>query len=381
MDFDWSSEHRSFRARVRSFIREALPADWERKSGLDLGAPYTVAFAREFCAALAGEGLLVPHWPRAYGGQDLDAWHHWILNEEMFRAGEPRSYQYMSVNWAGPAIIKCGTEEQKRRYLPCIAQGGMFVCQGFSEPGAGSDLGALRTRATPDGTDRFRLSGQKVWTSAASFADICILLARTDSGPSRSSITMFIVPMDTPGITTRMIPGLQGSRSFHEIFLDDVAVDRADIVGAEGGGWAVMRAILHDERIGIPRYTMAERAIEQGLDWLLECGRMDDLAGAAAALAQAKCDVARLQCYRIIDDRVKNVPPSSATALARNAMIEADREVAAFIGRFLMDRVISGDDPLLTACYKRTAATGIAGGTKEMQLKAIAQEFLELPRG
>src|SRR5579863_3166060 len=179
MDFGWTEEQQAFRHRVRSFVEASLPADWERLTeGLDVGSPFTVAFARTFCPRLAEQGLLVPHWPSAYGGADADPWMHWILNEEMIRYGEPRSYQYMSVNWAGPALMKYGSPDQKAQILPKIAAGTIFICQGFSEPGAGSDLASLRTSARRQG-DEWVISGQKIWTSAASFADYCFLLART----------------------------------------------------------------------------------------------------------------------------------------------------------------------------------------------------------
>ena len=380
MNFEWSRQHVEFRARVRAFIADRVTETWEQKSGLDIGSDYTVAFSRQFCAALAAEGLLVPHWPTAYGGSDLDRWHHWILNEEMFWAGEPRGYQYMSVNWAGPAIIKCGSEDQKKAILPKIAAGNFFFCQGFSEPNAGSDLASLKTRADPDGPDGFRLNGQKIWTSAASFSDYIILLARTGGG-GRAGISLFLVPMDTPGITVRVIPGLQGSKSFHEVFFDDVAVTRQDIIGEENGGWSVLASILHDERIGIPRYMLALRAIERAVCWLEARGRLDAAAGGAAALARVKCEAARLQCYKVIDDRVKNMPPSVMTALARCSLIDADQQVSDFIGRYLIDCVAANDDPIISSCYKRTAATGIASGTKEMQLNMIARDLLHLPKG
>ncbi|HMO69664.1 MAG TPA: acyl-CoA dehydrogenase family protein, partial [Novosphingobium sp.] len=135
MDFRWDDAQIAFRERVRGFIDARLPPDWERLTqGLDVGSDHTVAFSRTFCPELAEAGLLVPHWPEEFGGQGADAWRHWILNEEMIRAGEPRSYQYMSVNWAGPAIMRYGTPAQKADLLPRIAAGTTVFCPGFSEP-------------------------------------------------------------------------------------------------------------------------------------------------------------------------------------------------------------------------------------------------------
>src|SRR4051794_5013086 len=133
MDFEWTAEHRAFRDRLRGFLQARLPSDWDEKSRLDPSEPYSHEFAKTFCPALAAEGLLVPHWPQAVGGGGLDAYHHWILGEEMFAAGEPRAYQYMNVNWIGPAILHYGTPEQVERYVRPIAAGKAFWCQGFSE--------------------------------------------------------------------------------------------------------------------------------------------------------------------------------------------------------------------------------------------------------
>lgn len=379
MKFDWEPDHVAFRERVAGFIRSHVPADWEKLSGFDAGGDYTIAFAKQFCPALARHGLLVPHWPVEHGGAGADIWHHWILNEEMFRAGEPRSYQYMSVNWAGPALIRYGSEEQKADVLPRIAAGEIFFCQGFSEPNAGSDLASLRTTAERDGTG-YRINGQKIWTSAASFADYCVLLARTGGG-GRDGISAFLMPMNTPGIEVRIIKGLQGQRSFHEVFLDDVRLPAEALIGEENGGWSVVTGILHNERIGIPRYMLALDALDRAVAWLGARDRLDAIVLARAAQARATCEAARLQCYKIIDGRAKGQPPSTETSLARTGLVNADRCISEFIGEFLIDCVSGNEDPLISACYKRTASTGIAGGTLEVQLNLIARNHLQLPRG
>jgi len=379
MNFDWSPEQLAFRQRVQSFLRANLPADWGRLSrSFDTGSDAVAAFARDFCPKLAAEGLLVPHWPVEYGGQGLDAWHHWILNEEMFAAGEPRSYQYMSVNWAGPAIIGFGTEAQKAEHLHRIAAGQVFYCQGFSEPNAGSDLPALQTRAerTEQG---FRINGSKIWTSAASFADYCVLLART-GGAGRRGITAFLLPMSSPGITVKVIKGLQGQRAFHEVFFDDVEAPGSTVLGEVDGGWGVVAAILHNERIGVPRYALTIRGLEHACALLDQEGRLDAPGvRAAAAVARAACEGARLQCYGVIDARVKGRPPSADTNLARYALVAADRLVADFIGEFLSHRLIANDDPVLNAAYRRAGSSGIAAGAAEIQLNAIAKNHLQLP--
>lgn len=379
MDFNWSPEQVAFRERVRSFLADHLPADWGRFShSFDTGSDTVEAFARDFCPKLAAEGLLVPHWPIEYGGQGFDAWHHWILNEEMFAWGEPRSYQYMSVNWAGPALIAFGTDAQRAEHLQRIAAGTLFYCQGFSEPNAGSDLPALQTRAERTAAG-FRINGSKIWTSAASFADYCVLLART-GGEGRRGITVFLVPMTTPGITVNVIKGLQGQKAFHEVFFEDVEVPETAVLGEVDKGWSVVTGILHNERIGAPRYALTIRGLDHAFAILRREGRLDAPGvRAGAALARAACEAARLQCYGVIDGRVKGKPPSADTNLARYAIVSADRIVTDFIGEHLGDWLITGADPVLNATYRRAGSSGIAAGAAEIQLNAIARSHLDLP--
>src|ERR1043166_3580444 len=189
MDFTWTPEEAAFRQRLRDFLAQTLPDDWERFAEHGPASPALTAYAREVCGKMAAEGLLTPHWPKEIGGQGLDPWHQTILAEEMWIAGEPRGGQYMNVNWVGPTLIKYGTPEQQGRYLPPIVEGRALWCQGFSEPGSGSDLASLRTRAVLDG-DTYSVTGQKIWTSYDGLADTCFLLCRTSDdrkkGISRS---------------------------------------------------------------------------------------------------------------------------------------------------------------------------------------------------
>ncbi len=262
MEFAWTDEQVAFRSRVRGVLDRALPTDWSEQSELDTGSEYVHRFSRTFCPMLAEEGLLIPHWPKEYGGGGADSWLHWILNEEMWGLGEPRSYQYMSVNWVGPAIIRFGTPEQKETHLPRIADGTIYYCQGFSEPNAGSDLASLQCKAVRTDTG-YVINGQKIWTSNAGFADYCILLVRTGEA-GKSGISVLIVPMDLPGVTVRRIPSLQGLQALNEVFFEDVEIPHSSILGAENQGWTVIGQILHNERIGAPRYAPDPARTEPG---------------------------------------------------------------------------------------------------------------------
>jgi len=379
LNFDFSSEHQAFRARVRQVIDDNLPADWAVLSGAyDNGSDGTVAFARTFCPILAREGLLVPHWPVEYGGQGLDAYYHWILNEEMWAAGEPRGYQYMNVNWVGPALIRFGSEDQKREHLPRITAGAVTYCQGFSEPGAGSDLAALKTRADKI-SDGYVVNGQKIWTSAASFADYCFLLVRT-SGERRQGITVLIVPLDTPGITVRIIPGLQGKRAIHEVFFDNVVVPDSARLGPEDEGWSVTMQILANERIGIPRYALSWRGFNEAVNILRDQGRFGDAVAVRAARCEAGLRAARLLALGVIDDRAKGRPASAKTSVARYAAITAERTVCDFLADCAPDLIFPEEHPVIAAAYKRAASIGIAAGAAEIQLNLISRDLLQMPK-
>jgi alkylation response protein AidB-like acyl-CoA dehydrogenase len=378
MEFDWTPEQAAYRERLHDFIAAALPADWATKSNYDPGSPYVVDFAREFCPALAAEGLLIPHWPVEHGGGGADPWFHWILGEEMFAVGEPRSYQYMNVNWIGPALLRYGTLAQQQLHIPQITAGTVFWCQGFSEPSAGSDLAALKTRAEPT-NDGYLVNGQKIWTSAASFARYCFLLART--GPTKRDISCFLVPMDLPGIETREIMSMTGRRSLHEVFFTDVRITEDMRLGGENEGWAIVRSVLHNERIGAPRYIMAYRALDAAAEVLKKTGRFDDRdVQAQIGQARAAVDASRLLCFRIIDGRMKKRDPGGETNVARYALTLADRAVSDFIGEYMHDVLLAGTEQTILTQFRRAASTGLGSGAAEIQLDLVAQNFLELPR-
>lgn len=379
MEFKWTEEHIQFRRKLRSALDELLPADWPVFSkGYDNGSDSVVAFSKSFCPELARRGLLIPHWPTRYGGGGLDAYYHWILGEEMWRNGEPRAYQYMSVNWVGPAILNFGTERQKDFHIPRICEGTISYCQGFSEPNAGSDLAALSTKATPV-PGGYRINGQKIWTSAASFADYCVLLART-GGERTQGISVFLVPMDSPGIEVRIIPSLQGQRSLHEVFFNDVEIDASAILGPENGGWNIVRHILSHERVGAPGYALIWRGFSRALELLRQRGRFS---GEAVRMRAAQCEAAlaagRLMTLRTVDRRAKGEELDETVNFAKYDGAEAARMVGEFLTDYAPDLIL--EDPLIGVVFRRGASAGIVAGATEVQLDLIARRVLNLPRG
>ncbi|MBK9466739.1 MAG: acyl-CoA dehydrogenase family protein [Pseudomonadales bacterium] len=375
MDFDWNTEQQDFRATVRAFLEANLPGNWEELAH-GPGSKAQTVFSKQFCGALADAGLLVPHWPARWGGRDADPWIAFILAEEMWAAGEPRGGQYMNVNWIGPTLMRYGSQEQQARYIPPMARGASLWCQGFSEPEAGSDLASLRTRADRHG-DVYRINGQKIWTSYAGHADTCFLLARTS--PGKGGISIFLLPMDTPGITVRQIPSIIGEGDIHEVFFDDVEVPETARLGEEGQAWDIVRVSLSLERVGIPRFALASRMLHRAVALLKNADRFGPDAAAQAARAHAACEVSRLYSYSIIDQRVHGQATSPEASAGRFSTVNCERLVSEFVVEHVPD-ALAGGDPMLLAHHQRGIVAGIASGAAEIQLNLIATELLRLPR-
>lgn len=382
MDFEWTVEDQAFRVRVREFLERELPAEWAEISRHGPGSAEQTEFSLEFCPKLAAAGLLVPHWPAQWGGADRPTWEHFILGEEMWAAGEPRGAQYMNVNWIGPTLMRFGSPEQQNRYIPPMAAGKAIWCQGFSEPDAGSDLARLRTRAVRDGDD-YVINGQKIWTSYAGMAQNCFLLARTGDGASgKAGIAIFLVDMKTPGIEVRSIPSLIGHGDIHETFFTDVRVPASARLGEEGQAWGIIGYSLANERVGIPRYEMAARVLDQMVLELHRRGLGDDaVIQARAGQVSAACEAARMLVYRTVDMRSRGETVDAEASLARVTVAEADQAVTEFGMEFMPDAFVGQDHPLFLAHHERAIVTGIAAGATEIQLGLIARRWLGLPNG
>ena len=199
---------------------------------------------------LAERGLVAPHWPAPWG-LGADPGHQLIVDDELRRAGVRRPENTIGIGWAGPTLVHAGTERQQERYLPPLLAGEEIWCQLFSEPGAGSDLASLTTRAERDG-DQWVVQGQKVWTSYAHTARFGILLARTEpEAPRHEGISYFICPMDAPGVSVRPLVDMTGTHTFNEVTLDEVRLDGDCLVGARGQGWSLAKVTLGNERVSL----------------------------------------------------------------------------------------------------------------------------------
>ena len=258
---DWTADETAFRNALRASIEANIRPGWTLDDR-DMPEPDDVEAVKSFCAALGSDGFLTPHWPAEHGGRQASPWEQLIISEETWRVGEPRGGQYMNTNWIGPALMAYGTPEQQAQHLPPISRGEVNWCQGFSEPDAGSDLAALRSRAVRDG-DSYIVNGQKIWTSYAHAAEWCFLLVRTDpESPKREGITILLVPMDTAGIEVREIPNPYARHLIHEIHFTDVVVPVANRLGDENQGWGIVRNVLANERVGIARHAHSEHVLD-----------------------------------------------------------------------------------------------------------------------
>jgi alkylation response protein AidB-like acyl-CoA dehydrogenase len=380
MEFEWSDADAAFRAELRAFLLETLPADWEEMSRHGPGSDAQSAFSKGFCAKLAERGWLTQSWPAEYGGADATPWRHAILSEEMWQRGEPRGSQYMNVNWIGPTIMKYGSEEQKRRHLPPIARGEVLWCQGFSEPEAGSDLVALRTLAIRDGAD-YVVNGSKIWTSYVNGAEYCFLLVRTDPASKRHrGITVLLAPMETRGIELREVPAVIGSRYFHELFFRDARIPASCRLGPEGEGWAVVSYALAYERVGAMRYARAGLTLDALAECARERGLLDDpVVQEKLGAARTAVEVSRLLSYRVIDLRARDSDPTADTNIARVAGTLCENAVSDLALEILGAEALEYGN--FGESYFRLAMTaGVAVGTTEINLNLIASRRLGLPR-
>jgi alkylation response protein AidB-like acyl-CoA dehydrogenase len=379
MDYEMGERAAELRTRLRGLVREHVPPDF---LGAFTSDPADLAVAQRFCRLLADEGLLCLAWPEEFGGGGASLWEQTVVREEMWAHHEPRGAQYMGVNWVGPTIMRHGTPEQRQRHLPPIARGEVIWCQGFSEPGAGSDLASLRTAARREG-DGWRITGQKVWTSYATMAQWCFLLARTSRGQKKQhGLTIFLVPMSDPAIQVHPIASMLGPHHLNEVFFDELRVTEADVLGVVDQGWAVVQEVLAFERVGIARYARCERLLRAapevlGDDW-------DDLPAELRgrwARMLTHCRRARLLAYRVVAQQGEGRVRPEDSAAYRIAVTRLDQESAAV----LLDIVALAElDSEGGRRYRRavedhgrySVSATVASGSVEMQRILLSRALL-----
>ncbi|MEZ5871581.1 MAG: acyl-CoA dehydrogenase family protein [Nitratireductor sp.] len=260
MDLEFSDSENAFREEVREFLRKKLPERLSRK--VKLGKRLTKADMEEWHAALNSNGWLAPNWPVEWGGAGWSAVQNHIYDEEAWAAGAPRVIPF-GLNMLAPVLIKFGSDAQKRHYLPRILDGTDWWCQGYSEPGSGSDLASLKTKAERQG-DHYIVNGQKTWTTLGHYADWIFCLVRTSSeGKPQEGISFLLIDMKTPGITVRPIILLDGEHEVNEVFFDNVKVPAENLVGEENKGWTYAKYLLTHERTGTANIGNSNAALAQ----------------------------------------------------------------------------------------------------------------------
>jgi alkylation response protein AidB-like acyl-CoA dehydrogenase len=383
MDFTMGEGAEALRTELRSLVRENIPPDF---LGAFTDDPEDLATAQRFCRLLAEQGLLCLAWPEEYGGRDASVWEQTVVREEMWAHHEPRGAQYMGVNWVGPTIMRHGTPEQKRKHLPPIADGEVIWCQGFSEPESGSDLASLRTaaRPAPEG-DGWLVSGQKIWTSYATMAQWCFLLARTSKGERKQQgLTIFLVPMDAPGVEVRPIRSLMGPHHLNEVFFDELRVTEADVLGTVDEGWKVVQEVLAFERVGIARYARCERLLRLAAEVLGErrwAELPEELRGRWARML-THCRRARLLAYRVLSLQSQGRISPKDSAAYRIAVTTLDQDSA----EVLMEIIAAGPPPAgeeerrfhreVEDHWRYAHASTVASGSIEIQRILLARALL-----
>ncbi len=406
MDINLSTGEIAFRNEVRAFLQDKLPP--QVKSGA-AGSPSVFVepeIGQTWNAVLHKQGWLGYQWPVEYGGTGWSAVQRYIFEKECALAGAP-NLTVLGLKLVAPAIWTFGTEEQKRRYLPRILTGDDYWCQGFSEPGSGSDLASLQCRAlrvSDAGGDRYILNGSKIWTTHAHHANRMFCLVRTDAtARKQAGISFLLVDMNQPGITVRPILTMAGDHEVNQVFLEDVVVPVEDRLGDEGAGWTIAKFLLENERGGschAPKLSFDLDRLEQAAQSEPD-GRGGTMAGDhqwRRKLARARLSAQALEMIelKIVSEIAKGRPPGPQTSLtkllASNLRQEIDLLAVDLYGagglQLDLERPLYGADApapvhsrdaqLAAPRYLNSRAWTIFGGTNEVQAQIIAKSVLGL---
>jgi alkylation response protein AidB-like acyl-CoA dehydrogenase len=391
MEFRLSDAEAAFQCSVREWLLANLPAGWGTPAYPKPEEPAKkVEFGRWWQRKLYDGGWAGLHWPREYGGRGATPIELFLFAEEYTRVGAPPMIDIgVGPALVGPTLIHHGTEAQKQRFLKKILTGEEIWCQGFSEPNAGSDLAACRTRAELDG-DVFRVTGQKIWTSYARFADWCILVVRTDpSVPKHKGLTFLLVDMKSPGITIRPLVEMTGVAWFNEVFFDEVRVPRENMVGELNQGWQIAITTLAHERGGSAPHARLQGEMRDVLDLARRVGATAD-PRQRQRLAQSyiETEIVRLLAYQQVTAMMRSGQPGSEGSYLKLVWSETDLR--------MKEMAIGLEGPYAALArgshaaidggrweyeYLWSRAAGIYAGTSEVQRNIIAQRVLGLPRG
>jgi alkylation response protein AidB-like acyl-CoA dehydrogenase len=398
MDLSFTPEEDAFREEVRTFLRERLPLHLSER--VRRGAPLSKADIEEWHAILHSRGWLATHWPEEFGGPGWSVVQRYIFENETALAHAPRILPF-GLNMLGPVLIKFGTDAQKRRWLPRILDGTDWWCQGYSEPGAGSDLASLQTSAVRDG-DHYIVNGQKTWTTLAQYADMIFCLVRTDrAAKKQEGISFLLIDMKSPGVVVRPIVLLDGEAEVNEVFFTDVRVATENLVGEENRGWTYAKYLLTYERTniaGVGASAAALKELKRIAARKHRSGRrlLDDPLF-AARVARVEIDLANMRTtnLRVLAAVAGGGAPGAESSMLKIKGTEIRQEITALTRRafdsaaqtYLPDAYAEGsngqsadleDAASASRSYFNNRKLSIFGGSNEVQKSIVAKSILEL---
>ena len=387
-----------FRSETRTWLEDNCPEGmrnltfhWE-----DAHQVYSSEDAETWRGKMAEKGWIASTWPTAYGGGGLSREQAVILNQEMTRIKATPASSGMGLSMIGPTLLEFGSEEQKQRHLPSICDGTIRWCQGYSEPGAGSDLAALQTKAVIQG-DQFIINGQKIWTSGAQYADWMFALVRTNpDAPKHDGISFVLLDMHQPGITVKPIKLISGSSPFCETFLDNAVAQRADLVGEMNKGWTIGKRLLQYERSGIGGLSGGGKKAAKKTNAMADIakhyhgersGKIADSSARNKVLSHAMNERAfQLTTRRVVQENQEGKTPGAATSifklvgssLAKNSA-ELKSELMGSSGLGWQGDAFASAELTATRAWLNSRAVTIYGGTNEVQMNIISKRVLGLP--
>jgi len=393
LDFRFSPEEDALRRDLRGFLRENLPAEGVGTTiapdGME-GNADEWAFSMAFNKKLAERGWIAPAWPSQYGGMDATYIEQLIFKEELAYHRAPDGGRVFGVDMLGPVLMVHGNDEQRTRFLPGLTSGETVWCQGFSEPGSGSDLAGLRMTAVKDGDD-YIVNGQKIWTTGAHRADWIFLLARTDpDAPKHKGISFLMVDMKSPGVEVRPLINMTNHHEFNEAFFENVRVPAGNRVGAENHGWYVAMTLLDFERSSVGTVAAGRRTLEDLAGFMRETGVNGSTRSTAkqtVADLHIGCEVGRMWSYRIASIQQAGRVPNYEGSVAKVFGTELNQRIYNFAMNLLGPYATltprskySKFRGRLQKEYMENTATTIYSGASEIQRNIIAQRGLGLPR-
>jgi alkylation response protein AidB-like acyl-CoA dehydrogenase len=376
MDLTFNDRETAFRDEVRAWFAANDPG------AAPSGEDPQYAWRKDFQRRMADAGLAAVHWPPEYGGRGATLTESAIFFEELGRSGAPLPANVLGLLLAGPTIMIWGTPDQKERHLAPILTADEIWCQGFSEPDAGSDLASLKTRAVKDGDD-WLVTGQKVWTSGAQYSKWCMLVARTDfDAPKHKGLTYFLMDMDQPGIEVAPLRQITGEPEFNELFLDEVRIPDANVLGGVGNGWKVALTTLMNERAGLAFFLQVR--LRQLLDKLIDDaagrGLLDDpVVADKLGELHLRAEVLRLTAYRGLTAIEKYGMPGPEGSLTKWMWSDTNQQLTQFAADLLGPEALQAGHPW---AYELLRARGnsIEGGTTEVLKNIVAERVLGLPK-